>query len=225
MQPIVDLETGEVVAEEALSRFDSGDTAQVFAWAAQTGRGAGLELSALSAALDVRRPGRRMSVNISLESLVTARGYAVPPEDLSGVIPEITEHGDVDHLAGTDELLARLRERGCTIAIDDWGSANSNPTGCCGCAPALIKLDMVSCTASACRTTASCVSAITRWSEQVGAVVCAGGHRDAGATRRAAAPGRPPGPGPLGRRRLEPVAGLPATRPSRASSTGSTATA
>ena len=60
-----------------------------------------------------------MSVNISLESLVTARGYAVPPEDLSGVIRRSPSTAIADHLAGTDELLARLRERGCTIATID----------------------------------------------------------------------------------------------------------
>jgi diguanylate cyclase (GGDEF)-like protein len=227
VQPIVDLETGEVVAEEALSRFDSGDTAQVFAWAAQTGRGAELELSALSAALDVRRPGRRMSVNISLESLVTARGYAVLPEDLSGVILEITEHGDVDHLAGTDELLARLRERGCTIAIDDWGRGHSNLDRMLRMRPELIKLDMSLVHGIGSPYHRELVSAITSWSEQVGAVVCAEGietpeqrdellrlgvHLGQGYYF-----GRPAAP--------EPVAELTATGPSRASSTGPTATA
>ena len=48
VQPIVDLETGEVVAE-ALSRFDSGDTAQVFGGPRRPGAVPSLELSALSA--------------------------------------------------------------------------------------------------------------------------------------------------------------------------------
>ena len=227
VQPIVDLETGEVVAEEALSRFDSGDTAQVFAWAAQTGRGAELELSALSAALDVRRPGRRMSVNISLESLVTARGYAVLPEDLSGVILEITEHGDVDHLAGTDELLTRLRERGCTIAIDDWGRGHSNLDRMLRMRPELIKLDMSLVHGIGSPYHRELVSAITSWSEQVGAVVCAEGIETPEQRDELLRLGVHLGQGYYFGRPAAPETGaeLTGTRSARASSTGSTTTA
>ena len=116
-----------------------------------------------------------MSVNISLETLVTARGYALLPEDLSGVILEITEHGDVDHLAGTDEILRRLRERGCTIAIDDWGKGHSNLDRMLRLQPEMIKLDLSLVQGNGRRTTAAIIHAIIVGAEEVGALVCAEG--------------------------------------------------
>jgi diguanylate cyclase (GGDEF)-like protein len=175
LQPIVDITSGEIVAEEALSRFEGADTLAAFEEAHRLGRGTELELTAVAAALKLRRPDRMLSLNITLETLVTARGYELLPDDLHGIILEITEHGDVDHLPGTDEILRRLRLRGCAIAIDDWGKGHSNLDRMLRLQPEIIKLDLSLVQGHEAPYHRAIIHAITSWAEEVGALVCAEG--------------------------------------------------
>jgi diguanylate cyclase (GGDEF)-like protein len=175
LQPIVDITTGEIVAEEALSRFESGDTLAAFESAHRLGRGPELEMIALAAALKLRRPDRMLALNITLDTLVTARAHELLPEDLRGIILEITEHGEVDHLPGTDEILARLRTRGCAIAIDDWGKGHSNLDRMLRLRPEIIKLDLSLVQGHEAPYHRAVIHAITSWAEEVGALVCAEG--------------------------------------------------
>ncbi len=175
LQPIVDITTGEIVAEEALSRFEGGDTLAAFESAHRLGRGAELEMLALGAALKLRRPDRMLALNITLDTLVTARAHELLPADLRGIILEITEHGDVDHLPGTDEVLQRLRSRGCAIAIDDWGKGHSNLDRMLRLRPEIIKLDLSLVQGHEAPYHRAVIHAITSWAEEVGALVCAEG--------------------------------------------------
>lgn len=175
LQPIVDIATGEIVAEEALSRFEGADTLSAFEEAHRLGRGTELELASVAAALKLRRPDRMLSLNITLETLVTARGWELLPDDLHGIILEITEHGDVDHLPGTDDILRQLRLRGCAVAIDDWGKGHSNLDRMLRLRPEIIKLDLSLVQGHEAPYHRAVISAITSWAEEVGALVCAEG--------------------------------------------------
>lgn len=175
LQPIVDIATGEIVAEEALSRFEGADTLSAFEEAHRLGRGTDLELAAVAAALKFRRPDRMLSLNITLETLVTARGWELLPDDLHGIILEITEHGDVDHLPGTEDILRRLRLRGCAVAIDDWGKGHSNLDRMLRLRPEVIKLDLSLVQGHEAPYHRAVISAITSWADEVGALVCAEG--------------------------------------------------
>lgn len=175
LQPIVDIATGEIVAEEALSRFEGADTLSAFEEAHRLGRGTELELASVAAALKFRRPDRMLSLNITLETLVTARGWELLPDDLHGIILEITEHGDVDHLPGTDEILRQLRLRGCAVAIDDWGKGHSNLDRMLRLRPEVIKLDLSLVQGHEAPYHRAVISAITSWANEVGALVCAEG--------------------------------------------------
>ncbi len=175
VQPIVDITTGEIVAEEALSRFGSQDTLAAFESAHRLGRGHELEIMALKAALKLKRPDRMLALNITLDTLVTARAHELLPADLNGYILEITEHGDVDHLPGTDEILQALRLRGCAIAIDDWGKGHSNLDRMLRLRPEIIKLDLSLVQGHEALYHRAVIHAITSWAEEVGALVCAEG--------------------------------------------------
>ncbi|HEX4978262.1 MAG TPA: EAL domain-containing protein [Nocardioides sp.] len=175
LQPIVDIATGEIIAEEALSRFEGADTLSAFEEAHRLGRGTELELASVAAALKLRRPDRMLSLNLTLETLVTARGWELLPDDLHGIILEITEHGDVDHLPGTDEILRQLRLRGCAVAIDDWGKGHSNLDRMLRLRPEIIKLDLSLVQGHEAPYHRAVISAITSWAEEVGALVCAEG--------------------------------------------------
>jgi diguanylate cyclase (GGDEF)-like protein len=179
LQPIVDITTGEIVAEEALSRFGALDTLTAFESAHRLGRGHELEIMALRAALKLKRPDRMLALNITLDTLVTARAHELLPADLHGIILEITEHGDVDHLPGTDELLQALRLRGCAIAIDDWGKGHSNLDRMLRLRPEIIKLDLSLVQGHEALYHRAVIRAITSWAEEVGALVCAEGIEDA----------------------------------------------
>jgi diguanylate cyclase (GGDEF)-like protein len=175
LQPIVDIATGEIVAEEALSRFEGSDTLEAFEAAHRLGRGAELEMMAMREALKLRRPDRMLALNITLDALVTAKAHELLPDDLHGIILEITEHGEVDHLPGTDELLQRLRLRGCAIAIDDWGKGHSNLDRMLRLRPEIIKLDLSLVQGHEAPYHRAVIHAITSWAEEVGALVCAEG--------------------------------------------------
>ena len=125
-QPIVSLRTGEVMAYEALARFEDQHRRPPSWWFAQAhrfGLGARLEAEAIRAALAVegRPPGVSLSVNVSPSALRSPEVLAALPDDLDGVILEITEHEQVLDPAALQTALAPLRERGACVAVDDAG--------------------------------------------------------------------------------------------------------
>lgn len=138
-QPIVDLQTREVVAAEALARWDR-DGEEVAAGhfceiAEQVGLLPSIDETVIRSAF-LNRPTflgnkPKISVNISdlqLRQPIFAERFR---EDMiaCGMAPqdvwiEITEHHALSGETATSNL-ARLREMGCTIALDDFGSGYS----------------------------------------------------------------------------------------------------
>lgn len=148
-QPIVSLDTGEIVGAEALARFGAGAESAPDIWFREAwalGLGAELELSAVRmaiAGLALLPAGAFLSVNASPATLAHP-GFAdaiatVPPERL---VVEITEHAVVDDYAPLIDAVARLREAGVRIAVDDVGAGYASLRHVLRVSPNIAKLDM-----------------------------------------------------------------------------------
>jgi diguanylate cyclase (GGDEF)-like protein len=145
-QPLVSLATGRISGFEALTRFKAPPQRRPDEWfllAQRVGLGPALEAHAIKAALSVtnRPPGTYLSLNLSPSTLAAPEVQAVLPEDLSGLVIEVTEH----ELAADDSILdadlKSLRERGARVAVDDAGAGYAGLQQLMRVAPDLIKLD------------------------------------------------------------------------------------
>lgn len=141
LQPLVDLVSGCTVAEEALSRFEDRDPEQVFLEAHAEGWGPQLELTAALTALPLRHSHRQLTLNFSLEALAAPGVLDALPEDLSGVVIEVTEGQVVASTVPVAGLAQALRARGAEIAIDDYGAGHSNLDRLLELRPEWVKLD------------------------------------------------------------------------------------
>lgn len=141
-QPIVELSTGRVVGHEALSRFDGEAPHDVFARAARDGSSARLQAMAIRTALAGWDGGGLLALNASPDVLATPQLRAALPEDLTGIILEVTEEDVIDGRADTILAIERMRERGALIAIDDFGIGFSNLQRVVALQPDIVKLDM-----------------------------------------------------------------------------------
>ena len=144
-QPIVLLASGEVIGYEALARF-AGSKRPPDAWFAQAhrcGLGPVLEAQALQAAL--RRPGRPqgtlLSLNVSPSALSSREVLGVLPNDLRGILIEITEHERFSDQPSFAGALSTIRERGALIAVDDAGAGYAGLHHLMRLRPDIIKLD------------------------------------------------------------------------------------
>jgi EAL domain-containing protein (putative c-di-GMP-specific phosphodiesterase class I) len=147
-QPIVRLDTLQVIGVEALSRFEGGPPTpdRWFHEAASVGRGAELEVASLglAAAAIPQLPGEvYLSVNAS-PALITAWGRREIPDTipLDRVVLEITEHEQIEDYDKLLEALAPLRARGLRVAIDDAGAGYSSFRHILLIKPDVIKLDI-----------------------------------------------------------------------------------
>ena len=141
LQPVVDITSGTPVGYEALSRFTDGDPESVFAQAHREGRGPDLEAAAIEAAIAQRPPRAYLSVNVSVGGLVSEQVRAVLPDDLTGVVLEITEQTDTDDWDAVLAVIGDCRARGALVAIDDWGRGYSNVERIMRLRPEVVKLD------------------------------------------------------------------------------------
>ena len=145
-QPIVDLETHDVVGYEALTRFDDGTRPDLaFADAARFGLGDDFELAALGAAVaeaDRLPGGTFLSLNVSpavaLGSIDRLRRH------LGGVsrqvVLELTEHVPI---ADYGELRDAIGSLGSVqIAVDDAGAGYASLRHILELRPAFAKIDM-----------------------------------------------------------------------------------
>jgi diguanylate cyclase (GGDEF)-like protein len=141
-QPIVDLETGAVVAYEALSRFGGRTPQGVFQLASEGGWGDILEADAINAALGVpERPPVPLHVNASAAALQSERFWRMLPADLAGVVVEISEPYGAAELAELDAVVRRVRSRGGAVAIDDLGSGSQELLRLATLEPDVVKVD------------------------------------------------------------------------------------
>jgi EAL domain-containing protein (putative c-di-GMP-specific phosphodiesterase class I) len=141
-QPIVDLQSGAVVGYEALSRFVDVTAAQAFASARQNGSTALLETEAIKSALTAHSHPGWLALNVSLSTLLAPHVETVLPQDLTGIVFEITEYECHQENFGADHQLAALRARGARFAIDDFGVGFSNLKQVLWLGPDIIKLDI-----------------------------------------------------------------------------------
>lgn len=145
-QPIVSLSTGSMIGYEALARFDdsSGRTPQEWFTLARL-CGLGTELQALAAARALSVPdrpeGAYLSVNLDPSALGSAAFEAVLPNDLHGIVIEVTEQELIADHAQLATELARLRARGARIALDDTGAGYAGLRHVTLMRPDVIKLD------------------------------------------------------------------------------------
>ena len=147
-QPIIDVVNAEVMAVEALARFDVTPYRSPDVWfneAHENGFGVELERMAVTRAL-AELPMLPESVALSINAgpeTIMAPGFheAVLGVPAHRVIVEVTEHNAIDDYPGLVGSLRSLRQKGTRISIDDTGSGYSSLAHILKLAPDLIKLD------------------------------------------------------------------------------------
>ncbi len=145
-QPVLELATGRVAGYEALARMPEGPFRPPDHWfnqAHRAGLGAALEAAALRAALRAHgRPDRTfLALNVSPGALLSPEVRAALPEDLDGIVIELTEHELFSTDAALDRELTALRARGARIALDDAGNGYAGLQQIIRIAPDILKLD------------------------------------------------------------------------------------
>ncbi len=147
-QPILDLDTGDILGAEALARFGTEpqrSPAQWFIEAAEVGLGIRLELAALQRAtegLPLLPPNAFLSVNASAETIRSpALLDALDGLPASRLVIELTEHERIEDYELLVGPVARLRERGVRLAVDDAGAGFASLQHILRLAPDIIKLD------------------------------------------------------------------------------------
>lgn len=142
LQPIVDLQTGELKSAEALLRWTLDGEAVAPGEFIPIAESAGLTGSLTDFVLEtvgawsIRRkagPALPVSVNLSMEDLnrssfldhllETVRRTGLTPETVSF---EVTEGVAMHHDASAQSLVGALREKGFRIALDDFGTGYSS---------------------------------------------------------------------------------------------------
>ena len=145
-QPIVDLESRNVIGFEALTRFHDGTEPEVrFAEAVGVGLGPDFELATIRAALDegARLQGNGfLSINLSPGFVLHGdrRFRQLIKTSPRPLVLELTEHVPIDDYGLVRSALARLGDVG--LAIDDAGSGYSSLRHILELRPTYAKLDI-----------------------------------------------------------------------------------
>lgn len=147
-QPIVRLDSLDVVGVEALSRFD-GDPPTPDLWfrdATRVGLGAALELASLRlalAAVPALPEHVYVAINGSPDSISRFANLELPDHvPYHRLVVEITEHAPIADYDLLQSGLGPLRSRGVRVAIDDAGAGYSSFRHILSVQPDLIKLDI-----------------------------------------------------------------------------------
>jgi PAS domain S-box/diguanylate cyclase (GGDEF) domain len=152
-QPIVDLQTGEVAREELLVRMvdDHGDKippASFLPAAERFGLIQEIDLLVLRRGTDFAKRGTAVAVNVSALSLADPRYLELLEKALaSGLHPalfnfEITETAAVANMADAQAFAHRIRELGCSLSLDDFGTGFSSFTYLKQIPAQLLKIDI-----------------------------------------------------------------------------------
>jgi EAL domain-containing protein (putative c-di-GMP-specific phosphodiesterase class I) len=147
-QPIVDLDNGEPIALEALSRFP-GDGAYTadrwFADAWEFGLGVELELLAVrvtTAALSELPPNVALCINASPAAIATDEFMPHLQGHVHKVVVELTEHFGIEDAGDLRLGLGPLRSEGGRTAIDDFGAGFASLMHIVSVEPDWVKLDI-----------------------------------------------------------------------------------
>ncbi|HRA50074.1 EAL domain-containing protein [Actinotalea sp.] len=188
LQPVVDLDTGSVVAHEALLRGprDSGwETPDaVLAAARSAGRVEELDLVSLRSGIEHlrdRSPGGPSTLFLNLEPVTLThhleRLLAVLDERPHGlqVVVELTERALTADPAAVVAGAEQLREAGCAIALDDIGASPDSLAFIPVLRPEVVKLDMRLLRTSHDLDTITVANSVRTYAESSGAEVVAEG--------------------------------------------------
>ena len=145
-QPIVGLTSGETAGFEALARFEGKAGLPPSWWFSEAhrfGLGAALEAQSVRAALAAhgRPPGTFLSLNLSPSALASDEVQRALPDDLNGLVIEITEEERVLDIDALQRHLDPLRARGARIAVDDAGEGYAGLQQVMSMRADIIKLD------------------------------------------------------------------------------------
>lgn len=180
-QPIVSLGSGEAVGFEALARFEGKPALPPSWWFSQAhrfGLGAALEAEAVRAALATanRPPGCFLSVNLSPSALSSPETGGALPDDLHGVVIEITEEERVLDVDALQRHLDPLRARGARIAVDDAGEGYAGLQQVMSMRADIIKLDRaLVADVHADPAKIALIGSLVHFARSTGAVICAEG--------------------------------------------------
>ena len=179
LQPIIVLETSEMVAVEALSRFPDSGPQEVFEQARALGRLDELEAEAIVAARLVALPDLLLSVNVDIGSLTAPPVREALAGDLTGLVLEITEHtdspADGELLEAVQSAVREYRDRGALIAVDDWGTGYSDMARLELLQPEIVKIDMSIVHDLESARHRALLGSVLSWALRRGARVCAEG--------------------------------------------------
>jgi EAL domain-containing protein (putative c-di-GMP-specific phosphodiesterase class I) len=219
-QPFVDVDTGTVVAFEALLRGPAGTSLQsplaLLDAARAEGRLADLERASLRASLRdaaTLSAGQPVTLFVNLEPTTLTQRLDLVVEALTGraehvqVVVEITERALAEDLAGVLAGAERLRAVGCAIALDDVGVHPESLAFIPLLRPEVVKLDLKLLRTVKDPATVEVAGAVRAYAEQTGAEVVAEGIETPGDLTRALVLGATLGQGWLwsrGERRFPP---------------------
>ncbi len=184
VQPVVELATGRAGGYEALTRIHVEPRRGPDEWFAQAHRvGLGDELEALAmrAALEVpnRPDGTFLALNLSPRALLSAPVQSTLPQDLTGIVIELTEHEVFGAEGELETALAELRRRGALIALDDAGAGYAGLQQMIRIAPDILKLDRTLVHgAHADGSRQALLEALIGFASSTGAAICAEGVED-----------------------------------------------
>jgi EAL domain-containing protein (putative c-di-GMP-specific phosphodiesterase class I) len=180
-QPIFALASGDVVAVEALARFEEGQAPDVvIARAHEVGLGVELEVALVELALAHLRElpsGVSLALNAGPAALASGGvSRALGDIDPRRVIVELTEQLQVDDYPHLIDVLQGLRGSGVRVAVDDAGAGFASMMHVVKLAPDFIKLDreLVS-GIDIDPVRRALVSTLTRFGEETGAAIVAEG--------------------------------------------------
>ena len=144
-QPIVDMESREVLGYEALTRFTDGTRPDLaFQAAAAVGIGLELEVATIKAALEASAPLPAdcfLDINVSPDLVMAGKPLrGLLRKAAAGVVLEITEHVDVQDYAALREAIATLGKH-VRFAVDDAGAGFASMRHILELTPSHVKLD------------------------------------------------------------------------------------
>lgn len=187
-QPFVDLDSGAVMAHEALLRGPAGTRWEsplaLLDAARASGRLADLERASLEASLADAAAfsgGRGVTLFVNMEPTTLTRHLDVILEVLGQraeqiqVVVEITERALAADLAGVLAGAERLRAAGCAIALDDVGAEPESLAFIPLLRPEVVKLDLSLLRTVKDPVTVTVAGAVRSYAEQAGAEVVAEG--------------------------------------------------
>ena len=146
-QPVFRLQDRQRTGMEALSRMNVNPRRPPNEWFAEAwdvGLGVELELAAAKLAIRERgdRGGEYLAVNLSPETVLSPRFDELLGQDTKNLVVEVTEHAPVLDYQAFRVPIARLREGGGILAIDDVGAGFSSLHHILELDPDVIKLDV-----------------------------------------------------------------------------------